>query len=301
MLDDAFLALVATPIPGDAPGGRNARYDEPFASMELEVAKLDNPAGSEPDWKKIEDAGKEVLRDHSKEVLAAAWIAYAGLRSGRLGQLAVGLAGCRDLLKAFWDTGFPALPRVKARRNALEWLGERAAAAITPQDVASPQGQEAAGRCLAVIEEIETIARERFEGEDSGLSAVRRLLKESTSRNAPTGGAAPATPAPAAAGGAVMAASAPAEGGNAGAGAPQVIVVQAGPPQNRQEAIDRLEQIADFFQRTEPHSPMGFLLARAVSWNSKTFQEVMLELLRNKDDAQRQVFDDLGLKKPVPK
>lgn len=300
MLDDAFLALVATPVPGDSPGGRNARYDEPFASMELEVAKLDNPAGSEPDWKKIEDAGKEVLRDHSKEVLAAAWIAYAGLRSGRLGQLAVGLAGCRDLLKTFWDTGFPALPRIKARRNALEWLGERAAAAVTPQDVASPQGQEAANRCLAVIEEIEAIARERFEGEDSGLSAIRRLLKESTSRNAPAAGAPPA-PAPAAAGGVVLPQSMVGETVNAGGGAPQVIVVQAGPPQNRQEAIDRLEQIADFFQRTEPHSPMGFLLARAVSWNSKTFQEVMLELLRNKDDAQRQVFDDLGLKKPAAK
>lgn len=299
MLDDAFLALVATPIPGDAPGGRNARYDEPFASMELEVAKLDNPAGGEPDWKKIEDAGKEVLRDHSKELLAAAWIAYAGLRSGRLGQLAVGLAGCRDLLKAFWDTGFPALPRVKARRNALEWLGERAAAAVTPQDVASPQGQEAASRCLAVIEEIEAIARERFEGEDSGLAAIRRLLKESTSRAAPAGAAAP--PAPSAAGGVAMPSPVAADAGNGGGGAPQVIVVQAGPPQTRQEAIDRLEQIADFFQRTEPHSPMGFLLARAVSWNSKTFQEVMLELLRNKDDAQRQVFDDLGLKKPVPK
>ena len=296
MLDDAFLALVATPIPGDAPGGRNARYDEPFAGMEMEIAKLDNPGGGEPDWKKIEDAGKEVLRDHSKELLAAAWIAYAGLRTGRLGQLAVGLAGCRDLLKTFWDTGFPALPRVKARRNALEWLGERAAAGVTPQDVASPQGQEAANRCLAVIEEIEAIARERFEGEDSGLTAVRRLLKESTSRNAP---AASAAPAPVAAGAAPAAVDGGATGG--GGGATQVIVVQAGPPQNRQEAIDRLEQIADFFQRTEPHSPMGFLLARAVSWNSKTFQEVMLELLRNKDDAQRQVFDDLGLKKPVPK
>ena len=46
---------------------------------------------------------------------------------------------------------------------------------------------------------------------------------------------------------------------------------------------------------------MGFLLARAVAWNSKSFQEVMLDLLRNRDDAQRQVFDDLGLKLPPKK
>lgn len=60
----------------------------------------------------------------------------------------------------------------------------------------------------------------------------------------------------------------------------------------------RLSEITDFFRQAEPHSPMGYLLARALAWNSKSFEEVMLELLRNREDAQRQVFDDLGVKLP---
>ncbi len=282
MLDDAFLALVATPIPGDAPGGRNVRYDEPYTSLEAELGRLDNPAGGEPDWKKAIDLAKAVLSGHSKDIMAVSWATYAGLRLTRLTGLAIGLAACRDLLMKFWDTSFPAATRVKARRNALEWLGERAGSVVTPADIASPQGKEALTRCLALIDELEKLARERFEGEDSGLLSLSRSLKDLSSRSAPA-----AAPAVAAAG----AATAPAAAG-------AVMALATGPVAGRQEAIDRLQEITDFFQRTEPHSPMGFLLARALAWNSKSFQDVMLELLRNKDDAQRQVFDDLGLKLP---
>lgn len=289
MLDDTYLALVAAPIPGDAPTGRNMRYDEPFTSVEAEVGKLDNPAAGEPDWKRIVTLSKEVLSGHSKDVLAAAWVAYAGLRLTRLTGLAVGLAGCRDMLTTYWAPLFPAITRIKARRSALEWLGERAASAIVPTDAASPEGQAALDRCLAVLDDLDKIAAERFEGEDSGLGSLRRALRDL--RAPPTGvQAVPGAPPMAAQ---VGASSVAASGASA-----YYAPVAAGPIASRAEAMAKLSEIADFFQRNEPHSPMGFLLARAVTWNSKSFQEVMLELLRNRDDAQRQVFDDLGLKLP---
>jgi len=289
MLDDTYLALVAAPIPGDAPTGRNMRYDEPFTSVEAEVGKLDNPAGGEPDWKRIVTLSREVLSMHSKDLLAAAWVAYAGQRLTRLSGLAIGLAGCRDLLTTYWPTLFPAITRIKARRSALEWLGERAAAAVSPLDASSPEGQAALDRCLAVLDDLDKIATERFEGEDSGLGSLRRVLRD---LRAPAAGipAAPGAPSP-------VAPNATAQIPVAGA-ATYYAPVAAGPIASRAEAMAKLSEIADFFQRNEPHSPMGFLLARAVTWNSKSFQEVMLELLRNRDDAQRQVFDDLGLKLP---
>lgn len=293
MLDDTFLALIAAPIPGEAPTGRNMRYDEPFTSIESEVGKLDNPAAGEPDWKRIVILSREVLSSHSKDLLAASWATYAGLRLTRLSGLAIGLAGCRDLLTTYWSSLFPAVTRIKARRSALEWLGERASAAVLPSDAASPEGQAALDRCLAVLEDLEKVATERFEGEDGGLGALRRVLRD---LRAPATGslAAPsAVPAATSAGAASFSASGPVSGAPA-----YYVPVAAGPIASRAEAMAKLSEIADFFQRNEPHSPMGFLLARAVTWNSKSFQEVMLELLRNRDDAQRQVFDDLGLKLP---
>lgn len=292
MLDDTYLALVAAPIPGEAPTGRNMRYDEPFTSVEAEVGKLDNPAAGEPDWKRIVTLSREVLSAHSKDLLAASWVAYAGLRLTRLTGLAIGLAGCRDMLTAYWPALFPAVTRIKARRGALEWLGERAAAAVTPLDAASPEGQAALDRCLAVLDDLEKIATERFEGEDSGLGSLRRALRDLRTP------AAAVSSAPGAQG------TAAAVGGSSGqpTGAQTFYApVASGPIASRAEAMAKLSEIADFFQRNEPHSPMGFLLARAVTWNSKSFQDVMLELLRNREDAQRQVFDDLGLKLPPKK
>lgn len=288
MLDDAYLALVAAPIAGESPTGRSIRYDEPFTGLEMEVGKLDNPAAGEPDWKKIETTAREILGNHSKDLLVTAWAAYAALRQNRLPGLAVGLIGCRDLLNLHWQASFPVATRIKARRSALEWLGERAASVISPADAGSPEGQAALDRCLAVIDELEKLAAEKFEGEDSGLGSTRRALRDLRSP-APAAGVQPA-------GAPVGAAGATSTDTQAGwAPAP------AGPISNRTDAIAKLSEITDFFQRTEPHSPMGFLLARAVAWNSKSFQEVMLELLRNREDAQRQVFDDLGMKLPPKK
>ena len=111
MLDDTYLALVASPIPGESTTGRSMRYDEPFTRLEAEVGKLDNPAAGEPDWKQVISLSREILGAYSKDVLVTAWAAYAALRVGRLSGLALGLAGCRDLLAIHWQGAFPAVTR----------------------------------------------------------------------------------------------------------------------------------------------------------------------------------------------
>ena len=37
-------------------------------------------------------------------------------------------------------------------------------------------------------------------------------------------------------------------------------------PQNRADALRRLEALAVYFRRTEPHSPVSYLVQRAVRW-----------------------------------
>ena len=44
---------------------------------------------------------------------------------------------------------------------------------------------------------------------------------------------------------------------------------------NRDKAYEDLEKIADFLQKTEPHSPTPYLLNRLVKWKNMTLQELV--------------------------
>ena len=70
--------------------------------------------------------------------------------------------------------------------------------------------------------------------------------------------------------------------------------VAAGPITNRAEAYRRLEEIADFLVRAEPHSPTPYLIRRAVSWGNMSFGELLVELMESGGDHQR-VLRLLGL------
>jgi type VI secretion system protein ImpA len=49
--------------------------------------------------------------------------------------------------------------------------------------------------------------------------------------------------------------------------------------ENRKNAIDLLRNLTDFFKRTEPHSPIGYTLDRAVRWSGMELPELMRELV----------------------
>lgn len=42
----------------------------------------------------------------------------------------------------------------------------------------------------------------------------------------------------------------------------------AGPVRTRQEALLRLAEVADYFRKTEPHSPVSYLVQRAIQWGN---------------------------------
>ncbi len=57
----------------------------------------------------------------------------------------------------------------------------------------------------------------------------------------------------------------------------------SGPVQNREDALKQLRIISEFFRKTEPHSPLPYILERAVSWGRMPFAELMQELIPNSD------------------
>jgi type VI secretion system protein ImpA len=68
----------------------------------------------------------------------------------------------------------------------------------------------------------------------------------------------------------------------------------SGPIRSRSDAIARLEEAAEFFHRSEPHSPVAYLVRRAVRWAGMPFEEVLAELVKD-DKLVKQIGETLGL------
>jgi type VI secretion system protein ImpA len=50
---------------------------------------------------------------------------------------------------------------------------------------------------------------------------------------------------------------------------------------SRAEAYQLLAEVADFLARNEPHSPVPYLVSRAVTWGSMPLEALLPELVRN--------------------
>lgn len=68
-----------------------------------------------------------------------------------------------------------------------------------------------------------------------------------------------------------------------------------GPLKSRADAFRRLEEVAEFLRRTEPQSPVPYLIERAVAWGQMPFDQLLREMI--KDTSTRgQVVELLGIK-----
>ena len=57
--------------------------------------------------------------------------------------------------------------------------------------------------------------------------------------------------------------------------------LSAGPLASKEAALASLAQIAAFFRRTEPHSPVAYLLERAVAWANMPLEDWLAEVVRD--------------------
>jgi type VI secretion system protein VasJ len=279
---DTLLPLGSQPIPGDNPAGAPARYEEAFTRLEAEMSKLENPSGGEVDWKTVIDDASAILREKSKDLLVGAYLARGLQQQHGVEGLAAGLAVLQGMTTTFWDGLQPSRPR--ARRGALEWISERAAVLLEPASL-RPNDLAHVPAALASAEAMWTGLADKFEGEDAGVATIRRRLKElneGASASAAANGADPAAQGAGGDGGA---------GGGARGGA-------QGPATTRAAAIQRLSEAADYFKRYEPHSPVGYLVGRAMQWSEKSFEDIFAELLKGKKEAQDHIWDALGI--PIP-
>ncbi|SON52132.1 ImpA family type VI secretion system protein [Vibrio tapetis] len=65
--------------------------------------------------------------------------------------------------------------------------------------------------------------------------------------------------------------------------------------QNRDHAFQQVRRIADYFQQTEPHSPVTFLLERAIRWGYLSLPELMQEMVGSEQKALNQINQVSGM------
>lgn len=70
----------------------------------------------------------------------------------------------------------------------------------------------------------------------------------------------------------------------------------ASAPSSREQAYRQLAQIADYLARTEPHSPVPYVIRRAVAWGNQPLGELLDELI-SADAESRRLWKLLGVLK----
>lgn len=82
------------------------------------------------------------------------------------------------------------------------------------------------------------------------------------------------------------------EGGDQAGGTPGV----SGPIKSRADALKRLNEVASYFRRAEPHSPISYLVERAAKWGNMSLERVLDELVKD-PTARDQINELLGVQR----
>jgi len=256
--------LAETPIRPDAPTGDPARDDPDFEAAEAEVRKLEDPAGGQPDWGRVEKLASEILRSRSKDLLAACHLSVAVfLRAGWPG-LVGGLECLTGLCQAHWDDLYPVRKRMRGRANALTWFAERSAVEAKRNE---PRGGdiEHLDRARELAEALANLLREK--NDDCGLAmgeltATLRDVKEVVG-DVPSAAPPPSPDAPAQPAAAPTSSPAPAAGP----------AISSGPLDSPAAANQLLGDIrsaaarlGEYWLSENPTDPAPFRLRRALAW-----------------------------------
>jgi type VI secretion system protein ImpA len=309
---------------------RARQADDPSLEQGAWVTDL-----KEADWKFVAKQCAQLVEKRSKDLQLAVWLAEAEARTGGLRGLADSLLLVACLCDRYWDGLYP-LPDEdghERRIGNLAWMASRIAPllreipltegqggqpghALRDFDVARMHGGDELARletakarsspaffeallgdcehCAGALERIEHSIDARlgvdgpsFSAAKSGLQSlvlfVKPMVKEGGGpglAGAARSGVAPSSsPAPAS--------TAPME--HAG-----------GPPQSRTQALAQLRDVAEFFRRTEPHSPVAYLADKAAHWGEQPLHVWLRSVV--KDDASfAHIEEMLGVAPPSAK
>jgi type VI secretion system protein ImpA len=146
------------------------------------------------------------------------------------------------------------------------------------------------GQCMAAIDRLERSVDARLEADGPSFSAARSGLESVLMFVKPLAGEAAAANA-AASPSPEAAAAMGQDGMQAASAAAPASGTAGGPPQTRAQALAQLRGVAEFFRRTEPHSPVAYLADKAAHWGEQPLHVWLRALV--KDDASFAHIEEL--------
>ncbi len=181
-------------------------------------------------------------------------------------------------------TGDPAVVEEMKRTGRITGAEWQSLVAATPTERLAALHQEIS-TCEAEVKALEAMCAEKFPEDAPNLVDLagflydcRSYLEERVQGSVGEAAEYEDDSAPAGEPGA-----APAAGGGGG-----------GPISSRDDAYRRLREAAEYLRRTEPHSPVPYLVERAINWGQMPFQEVLRDVLKD-DKARNAILETLGM------
>jgi type VI secretion system protein ImpA len=253
------------------------------------------------------------------------WLAEAAARTGGLRGLADSLLLIAGLCERYWDQLHPRADEdgYERRIGNLCWIAARApqlileipitegagkpysmrdfeaARARGPEHAAELEAARKRGsrgfyealmrdcdHCAAALGDLERIVDDRLGADGPGFSAAKAALQDLIHFVTPVARETGALPEPVPILKATQA--------QAGAAAPEI--AQQGPIQSRAQALAQLRAVAEFFRRTEPHSPVAYLAEKAARWGEQPLH-LWLRSVIKEDAALARLEELLGVEK----
>lgn len=328
MLD---IEALLTPVGIDNPCGEDLAFspeiDEVARARVSDDPSLEQGAWvtalKEADWRFVGKRCAALIQGRSKDLQLAVWLVEANAKTGGLPGLTEGLRLVTVLCQRYWDGLYP-LPDEDGhdrRIGNLAWLAGRIAAlakemplaeggALTLQawETARARGPGATAEldlirsrnkpafcqlvvddcqaCIAALADLEHAIDALLGADAPGFGAGRDALQDVTGLMTPgLPAAAPSTAlAPVQAPGAAMA---------------SFTTHVDGPVQHRDQALAQLRQVAQFFRRTEPHSPVAYLADKAARWGEQPLHAWLRAVIKDEVSLAR-LEDLLGIEQPAP-
>ncbi|MEO7057171.1 MAG: type VI secretion system protein TssA, partial [Caldimonas sp.] len=289
------------------------------------------------DWPAVQSACEKVLAQRSKDLRVAAWFTEACAKVDGYAGMAVGLDLCAALCERYWDELYPRIDTdgdTEERSDNLRWLlsqvqelasqipvlrtdargfslrdmaaaqaNGRAGAVpaddtssvvslLMPEDIAGARratssaffttNLAAAQRALRALERLQTLADVKLGDDGPGFSAARRALEDAVHgirQLAPDAEIAAQT---------LDNTTGPADGA----------ALPTGALRTRADALRQLRAVADFFRRTEPHSPVAYLAERGAQWGEMPLHEWLRSVVKDQG-VLAQIEELLGVA-PTP-
>jgi type VI secretion system protein ImpA len=253
----------------------------------------------EADWKFVATGCAKLIKTRSKDLRLAVWLAEASAKTAGFRGLGDSLLVAAALCERYWDGLYPQPDEggFEQRVGNLCWIAMRApqlarevaltegaATAFSMIDFESARARsteqgdgpdvEAARRrsspgfykallddtahCVAALAELERVTDARLGADGPGFTAARATLQDVIHFITPFAPAAGVTAEPKGEPDATAVAT-----------SNLPLAVAGGPMQTRAQALAQLRAVAEFFRRTEPHSPVAYLADKAANWGEQ--------------------------------